>query len=547
MNSMAISAQAGTRTRIGAVRSWPEWGVLVVYSALIAFMIPYHEPWADEAQAWLLARDLSPWQLLHTNLRYEGSPAIWHLLLWVLIRLRVSYTGMHWISGLIAIGGIYLLLFLSPFPRWLKLSLPFTVFFAFQYAIVARSYVLVPILVFAVAAAWRRNAVVVALLLGLLANVTAHGAAIAAGFGIAYLVERYVRRRRGEPVSSPAHFRIAVVIFVSLGIIAVLTAFPTPDVKNANPPHRDFIGSGLMALLFGMWQPMELGIIGWGLMIWGLTRRRVPHLLIPALVLVLFSAAVYVTYWHAGLLVVVMTAVLWISWPRETAPLHAAEIAMQCAVAVLIATQVGWTVHAAWYDHFHDYSPGKRTAAFLAPYVRAGVPIAVTYGKGTSYHVVGIQPYFPRNIFVNQPNSFYFWSRSNHVAADFPATLAEHPGIILVEGQVYNASAAEDGADLSDPALASSLRSIEEHGYRRDRIFCAIKPERFAYRESVCFFVMMSITLQPPLIDSPDRHSAGKHPPPGDPHTNKIGNGTLGHVLTRAGVRPINRDTPFKD
>lgn len=479
-------------------RRWPEWAVLFLYAAFIACLIPFHEPWADEAQAWLLARDLSPWQLVHTHLRYEGSPAIWHMLLWVLIRLHVSYVAMHWMSGAIAVSAMYVLLFHSPFPRWLKFSLPFTVFYAYQYAVVARSYVLVPILLLAVAAVWKRNPIIVALLLGLLANVAAHGAAIAAGFGISYLIERYGRIRRGEAVGNTRHFRIAVMVLLLLGTIAVLTAFPTPDVRNANPPHRDPVGSGLMALLFGMWEPMELGIIGWPLMIWGMSRRGALHLLAPALALLLFSAAVYVTYWHAGLMVVVMTAVLWISWPEKSTALNPAEIAMQCAFAVLIATQIGWTAHAVWYDHFHDYSPGKRTAEFLAPYVRDGVPIAVTYGKGTSYHAVGIQPYFSRNIFVNQPNSFYFWSHSNRMAADFPEVLARHPGIILVEGQAYNANAADAGADLSDQALAGRIHWIEEHGYRTDRIFCGIKPERFAYRESVCFFVMMSTTLHPP-------------------------------------------------
>src|ERR1700692_545385 len=85
---------------------WPEWATVVLYAGVVAFAIPYHEPWADEAQAWQLARSLPLVALFQKYIRYEGSPGLWHLLLWILSRAHVSYTGMHWISGGIAVAGI---------------------------------------------------------------------------------------------------------------------------------------------------------------------------------------------------------------------------------------------------------------------------------------------------------------------------------------------------------------------------------------------------------------------------------------------------------
>jgi hypothetical protein len=49
-----VSAFALIRKRIRWF--WPEWTALSFYAALAAFAIPYHEPFADEAQAWQLAR-----------------------------------------------------------------------------------------------------------------------------------------------------------------------------------------------------------------------------------------------------------------------------------------------------------------------------------------------------------------------------------------------------------------------------------------------------------------------------------------------------------
>ena len=39
---------------------WPEWTAISVFAAVVAFAIPYHEPWMDEAQAWQLTLPLAP-------------------------------------------------------------------------------------------------------------------------------------------------------------------------------------------------------------------------------------------------------------------------------------------------------------------------------------------------------------------------------------------------------------------------------------------------------------------------------------------------------
>jgi len=35
-----------------------DFAVLGIYTSVVLWIIPYHEKWADEAQAWLIARDL---------------------------------------------------------------------------------------------------------------------------------------------------------------------------------------------------------------------------------------------------------------------------------------------------------------------------------------------------------------------------------------------------------------------------------------------------------------------------------------------------------
>ena len=55
--------------------------ILAGYAVLVASAIAHHEPWADEAQAWQLARYLSLHDLFVTYLHYEVHPILWYVLL----------------------------------------------------------------------------------------------------------------------------------------------------------------------------------------------------------------------------------------------------------------------------------------------------------------------------------------------------------------------------------------------------------------------------------------------------------------------------------
>ena len=65
----------------------------MLYALLSAFTAYRHEPWADEAQSWLLARDAGLIQLWTKLLHYEGTPGLWQTLLHVLIRIGLSLFG----------------------------------------------------------------------------------------------------------------------------------------------------------------------------------------------------------------------------------------------------------------------------------------------------------------------------------------------------------------------------------------------------------------------------------------------------------------------
>src|SRR5665213_3139328 len=148
------------------------------YAVMVAFTIHYHEPWADEAQSWLLSRDASLAQLWGHLLHYEGTPGLWQTLVHVLVRLGLPYTAYSFVSASLELAAVVLVLRYAPLPLFIRLSLPFTYYACYQYAVIARSYAFIAPLLFAIAVFYTRalhRAALMTALLALLAGGSVHG------------------------------------------------------------------------------------------------------------------------------------------------------------------------------------------------------------------------------------------------------------------------------------------------------------------------------------------------------------------------------------
>jgi hypothetical protein len=127
---------------------------------------------------------------------------------------------------------------------------------------------------------------------------------------------------------------------------------------------------------------------------------------ISAAGLLLFNAFVYANVWHEGMLFLAWIFAMWISGdhvrPRGMA---------LAAITAVIAVQGYWAFRTTAYDWQNPYSGAKAAATYLR---QNGITGSKIFGFG--YASVGIQPYFPRNIFPNfrdgEPKSYFDWSNS---------------------------------------------------------------------------------------------------------------------------------------
>ena len=482
----AVAAEQRTRLRL---RLWPEYLTLCLYTSVVFWAIPFHEPWADEAQAWQMARALSAHDLLFHALRYEGTPGLWHLLLRGLILLHVNYAQMHWVCGVIASCGMALLIFCAPFPRWVRLSLPFTVFFAYQYAIVARSYILAPLLTFAVAIFWKRNTLTLAILLGLLANTSLHGFALAAALSVVYIVET----RRG--LHAATHPRISLLILLALFGIALFTALPPPpDLTFDDKFLHQSLGTRLLAapvlalayLLRAFTQPWKLALPLVLAVLWMLKRLAGKLYLLPILSVALLSGLSYWNYWHLGFASLALIATAWIAW-RPVNPMWRPVVAS--VVLLWIAVQLSHSLFAFAWDEQYAYSPDKAAAQYLARFVEQGRPLAVTVANKSevgAFHSVGLAPYFDHPIFINQQRPYWLWSTREHTDAEFQAALAQDPAAIVALYYTHNNHSFNRTRDLD----MRRLHPLYQQGYGVTHIFCGEKPEGFDLREEICEIVL---------------------------------------------------------
>lgn len=377
----------------------------LLYILLAAWTTFHHEPWRDEAQAWLIARDLPPSSIL-AQMRYEGSPALWHLLLHPLAAAGAPYATEAVIHLAIAAGAVGLLLWRAPFPLWFKALLVFSPCFSYEYAVVARNYGLTALLLFGIAATWRArhgNPFIPALLVALLANTNAHSLAMAAALA-AWLA--FDLRGAGLP-----RRRLGAVLLAASGVAAAVAQMGTGD-------RNHLIGTGIhvhalapIVALRSAWLPglpavaAAPAIVLTTVLMAVLWRwsRAVAWVLLTALcgisAIFVFKHAGGLR--HHGLMLVFMVTALWLAWTDLAAAPARWRRHLLVAMGLALATGLPLTARLHAADTHGLYSGSRQLAAemraagltdrFLAAYPSAPAAAVLPYLPGKSAWYVDIE------------------------------------------------------------------------------------------------------------------------------------------------------------
>lgn len=337
----------------------------VLYIAIIAIVMCFHEPWFDEAQSWLIARDSSLADIISVRTHYEGHPPFWNLLLAIAAKNGVPYEfGIKGIQLVCAsLLGAWLI-FKSPFKSASSLAtflIPFTYFACFQYGVTSRPYALLCLSLLVAAHYWNSadsktsSACKLAISLMFMCLLSVYGIAFAAGFTIAWIWRVFSKNiSKTLNFSSILHAIKATIAsnwarLISWGLIAIFGAANLALVwpaKNAFATRATIDGNSTIAKCFAFifvmpsesmftsfygdismrrmpfdFLPITICTL-FSLAIWAfairITKRRklLTALVIPYLVLTTVAVR-YFTLHHAGLIFVFLLSILWISHIKE--------------------------------------------------------------------------------------------------------------------------------------------------------------------------------------------------------------------------------------
>ena len=344
----------------------------VLYIAIIAIVMCFHEPWFDEAQSWLIARDSSLTDIISVRTHYEGHPPFWNLLLAIAAKNGVPYEfGIKGIQLVCAsLLGAWLI-FKSPFKSASSLAtflIPFTYFACFQYGVTSRPYALLCLSLLVAAHYWNSadsktsSAWKLAISLMFMCLLSVYGIAFAAGFTIAWIWRVFSKNINKTLNFSDILHAIKATIasnwarLISWGLIAIFGAANLAlawPAKNAFATRATIDGNSTIAKCFAFIfvmpsESMFTSFYG------DISMRRMPFDFLPIAICTLFSIAIwafaikiakrrkllavlvipylvltivavrYFTLHHAGLIFVFLLSILWISHIKE--PLSTKDI-----------------------------------------------------------------------------------------------------------------------------------------------------------------------------------------------------------------------------
>ena len=431
--------------RLARVLGTWQLAVVAAYVALVAFAGAHHPYWSDETQAWLIAKDSSLWNMFAYVLRYEGNPGLWHLVLWLPAHLGAPMATLSAVTAVIAVPGVVLLVYRSPFPAWARATLPFTYFVFFQYGVVARPYCLIPLATCCIALAWRdrmTHPYRLMAALTLMSLIAVDGLLVATALAAAHAID--VRRAWPELAVTTRRRQLRAGLALT-AVIGLIVAILWPPADSSFNLMETFVPGGapgraarLIAGAFaGAWLTAPM-LLASGAYLY--RRGQLRLFALPAAAVLLFFVVKIGEPWQEGFLFFPWLLAMWIASspdPGRPADLKRPLSVLSSralgvgALTCVIGLQAYWSVAAVVSSTRLPYSALSATAQYLESQRLTG---GVVYGYG--FYAFSLDAYLGKNIFANMNGggnpTFYPWTTEQLSKEQASPVHAGVPDIVVI-------------------------------------------------------------------------------------------------------------------
>ena len=387
--------------------------VFILFVTLALVIGVNHEPWADEAQSWIIARDASCGEIIWDISRYEGTFPLWFLTIKLFISLGLQYEYFFIIP--IIISSIGLLVFFKSVdcPKFVKVLLPFSYYVFYQYTIIARSYAYLFLALSLWAAVYKERMnkkFLYILSLVFISMISMHGMVISGILGLLFIIEIIKEKKAKESIFS-------IIFLIMIWIIEIIILMPRADLyMNINMIHtfKDAALAIITVIFSGVTWPSRI-YIGIGIILFAVLALM--HLklkrydsLITLISLSFFMVLVRLLQHHLGIMCLFLTFSLIVNYDE----LKSKYKSFEPLFIITLIIYISYTGFAVINDFNDNYTGAKQMAIYIE---ENDINQDEIYRFG--YVQVALIPYFEDNLFANTKSTIYEWKESNKDFYDY--------------------------------------------------------------------------------------------------------------------------------
>ena len=434
--------------------------IILLFVFCCLFIGYFHEPWSDEAQSWLIAREEPIGEIFFYNSRYEGTFPLWTLILKLFINFGLEYQNIYIVSTIISTIGICILLYKTNLPKIIKYLLPFSFFVLYQYTVVARNYSLF-IIAFAMLLwlyekrhenVWKYFSCLI-----LFSMISLHGMIISGALTLLYFLETIKKVKTGEKIN-----KNKIICFVTIFLLYCFEVYilipPSDLIMDANYENNfsEIICDFIFKITTSYENPISITINSVIISFWIIlilkNKESIKNefLLIEVLIIILFLVVRCASH-HLGILFfIILTKYLILNKKENTYIISAILVGYIILTLVTGALEVNY-----------KYSGAKE----MAEYIKTIEDYENKDFYGIGYKCVALLPYFEKNIYSNINDTYYLWSSNNLEWMIYKKRLYKNPKVIEeLKNKVFSEYVLLEYHDLID--FDQEIKeTIEESGY----------------------------------------------------------------------------------
>lgn len=391
-----------------------QWLLFVLLLTFNLYQLLTHAMWRDELQTWSIVRESSSLPELLHNIRYDGFPLLWYLLLWGLSFITASPLAMQLFHFVCAAISQLLIMTRSPFSGKVRLAMVAGYYFSFEYCTISRAYVLgvLIIVIFCAFNAWfEARPLAKGALLGLLANASVYGAIASLAFAADELLTSVTTRNwTASPHATFSRIVRFTLPYALLLAAAVAVMIPAPGGNYAKgwdfapsfekvlysgcktlislaplPEIKQTFWNSLLLLDSGIWPAVTTSAVLL-LAVWLLLRPSPRYLAVFSFGMLgvwIFNIIKYSGFVrHTGIVLILLFACLWCTENEHPHPALAwmRTVALRAILGINLAA---WAI-AAYFHATVPFSGSREMAQIIRQSGREAYPVIADLDGATS-------------------------------------------------------------------------------------------------------------------------------------------------------------------